>query len=292
MFDFFKKKQAQPTSENDANEKERAMFEQHREAIIDEFKKRTTLKALFLTTARGAVGLTDSKFGGVPYFPAGMDYPCNPKGEPMRLLAQLNLNELPKLPDFPQRGILQFFIVPGDSMGLDFDNPPHKNTNFRVVYHADVVSGENTELPDFSDTLFPFEGEFKISGAYKEYAMPPSDYRFHEEFMKVYKKHINTTAIKFHELDDDIIESVGDLLCVYGHMMGGYPEFCQEDPRTYVEGYGEHTVLLFQMDSENGGIPRCDEIMWGDAGCANFFITRDALLRLDFSNVLYNWDCH
>ena len=32
-------------------------------------------------------------------------------------------------------------------------------------------------------------------------------------------------------------------------------------------------------------------ILWGDCGVANFFISRTDLEKLDFSRVLYNWDC-
>ena len=34
-----------------------------------------------------------------------------------------------------------------------------------------------------------------------------------------------------------------------------------------------------------------NEIMWGDMGIANFFINKEDLSKLDFSNVFYNWDC-
>ena len=49
----------------------------------------------------------------------------------------------------------------------------------------------------------------------------------------------------------------------FGHKVGGYPGFTQEDPRTYVDQ--EHTVLLLQIDSD-------DEVdmLWGDCGIANF----------------------
>ena len=33
-------------------------------------------------------------------------------------------------------------------------------------------------------------------------------------------------------------------------------------------------------------------IMWGDCGVCNFFINKDKLKNLDFSDVLYNWDCY
>ncbi|ETJ18863.1 hypothetical protein Q604_UNBC18576G0001, partial [human gut metagenome] len=31
---------------------------------------------------------------------------------------------------------------------------------------------------------------------------------------------------------------------------------------------------------------------WGDGGVCNFFINKDKLKNLDFSDVLYNWDCY
>ena len=40
-------------------------------------------------------------------------------------------------------------------------------------------------------------------------------------------------------------------------------------------------------DSNNRGF----DITWGDAGIANFFIRQSALKNLDFTDVLYNWDC-
>jgi uncharacterized protein YwqG len=69
-----------------------------------------------------------------------------------------------------------------------------------------------------------------------------------------------------------------------GHAVGGYPFFTQEDPRN--NGFRDHTVLLLQIDSDADA-----NIMWGDAGVANFFIMPKALEQCDFSNVLYNWDC-
>ncbi|MGI8932599.1 MAG: DUF1963 domain-containing protein, partial [Phormidesmis sp.] len=72
-----------------------------------------------------------------------------------------------------------------------------------------------------------------------------------------------------------------------GHRLGGYPLFNQNDPRLGSQD-DEPYVLLLQIDSEaNGKI----DILWGDAGICNFFIKPSALKKLDFSDVLYNWDC-
>ena len=70
-----------------------------------------------------------------------------------------------------------------------------------------------------------------------------------------------------------------------GHKIGGYPFFSQEDPRNE---NNPHTLLLLQID---GNETDDAEIMWGDYGGANFFISPKDLANCKFDNVLYNWDC-
>ncbi|MBF1069181.1 MAG: DUF1963 domain-containing protein, partial [Prevotellaceae bacterium] len=50
-----------------------------------------------------------------------------------------------------------------------------------------------------------------------------------------------------------------------------------------------YDTLLFQLDSET--VDEEEITMWGDCGVGNFFINCEDLKRLDFSNVVYNWDC-
>ena len=70
------------------------------------------------------------------------------------------------------------------------------------------------------------------------------------------------------------------------HRIGGYPYFTQEDPR---EENSKYDFLLFQLDSDY--TDNTDKVMWGDSGIGNFFINSERLKKLDFSDVLYNWDC-
>ena len=63
--------------------------------------------------------------------------------------------------------------------------------------------------------------------------------------------------------------------------------FTQEDPRSS-EKYDDY-ILLLQIDSVGIGDK---EIMWGDSGICNFFITKKDLENKNFSKVLYNWDCY
>ncbi|MBR7002979.1 MAG: DUF1963 domain-containing protein, partial [Neisseriaceae bacterium] len=92
--------------------------------------------------------------------------------------------------------------------------------------------------------------------------------------------------ITFDE-DDELIDLIGEDAytkleeSTAGHHIGGYPYFCQEDPRYY--GLSEYKILLLQMDSNNG-------IDWGEYGVGNFFITADDLKKRDFSKVLYYSD--
>ena len=92
--------------------------------------------------------------------------------------------------------------------------------------------------------------------------------------------------MNFQDLEDQDIDIIYDQLNNSGHRIGGYPFFTQFDPR---EGEMEdYQVLLLQIDSDNIDD---QEIMWGDCGVANFFMTLEDLRKLDFSRVLYNWDC-
>jgi uncharacterized protein YwqG len=60
------------------------------------------------------LGVRDSKLGGIPYLKKLEDYPFSKTGHPMKLLAQINLDDLSEhhmhLPHFPHRGLLQFFL--------------------------------------------------------------------------------------------------------------------------------------------------------------------------------------
>ena len=54
--------------------------------------------------------IKSSKFLGMPYLPVGTDYPKDKDGKLLILWAQLNFSEIPHIPDYPEKGILQFFV--------------------------------------------------------------------------------------------------------------------------------------------------------------------------------------
>lgn len=225
----------------------------------------------------------DSKIGGVPYMPKDFEYPAvregERKGRPLKFLAQLNFNELPHIPDFPERGILQFFCGCEDSpaYGMNFDDYTDQN-EFRVIYHENVIT-DRSKLMSEEETVTPSFGEYLLKAEMpRKCYVTPHDYRFElpedapeDIMMKIFDK---------PELSNENI-------CI-----GGYPFFNQDDPREDPRRHGnklyDHSILLFQLSYYDAGD---FEIIWDDMGVGNFFITSEALRARDFSNVLYSWDC-
>ncbi|WP_018709262.1 DUF1963 domain-containing protein [Siminovitchia fordii] len=71
-----------------------------------------------LHTAEEPVTFTDSKLGGQPYCKPGDSIPVHDSGTPYMLIAQLNFSQLPKLPDYPNHGPLQFFVLADEDYGV------------------------------------------------------------------------------------------------------------------------------------------------------------------------------
>ncbi|MBP1045598.1 DUF1963 domain-containing protein [Enterococcus sp. BWM-S5] len=241
----------------------------------------------------GELDLTANKAGGIGYIPSTMDYPRNPEnGVPLFLLAQLNFSELPALPDYPETGILAFYVdYVDDLMGMDFDLPT-KQTGFRVLFFKDssvpsYTREQQLELQaEIKDELYKVvEGEFKLT-AKKEAQYVCSDcYEFKRYFGKNMYDWVNDVSD-----DDEQREKIYNGLyeIAMGSKVGGYPYFTQEDPRIYEETT-KYDTLLFQLDTEK--VDADWPIMWGDMGVGNFFINKEALKQKDFTDIQYNWDC-
>ena len=245
-----------------------------------------SLKPYVAIEAKPAAQLSvwQSKFGGLPYFPKDQTYPVDSDGQPVVLLAQFNFAELPALKNFPDKGILQFYIAADDDLyGADFDQPL-KQDGFRVVYFEEVIRDESQLLTDFDflpqvqDRLTPISGQYSVQAALKQAPVSLSDFSFSRVMLR--EPYSGDENDQFYEIYDEQFDSAG-------HKLGGYPCFTQDDPREYDQDIQDY-ILLFQMDSDHSSDV---DIMWGDVGVANFFIRLEDLKNRDFSNVLYNWDC-
>jgi uncharacterized protein YwqG len=246
-------------------------------------KIEATVKPFVKITAKENQKLTwwQSKFGGLPYLPKNYDYPRDSNGKPLYLLAQINFAEVPDSEDFPSEGILQFYISEGDSWGQDLENA-FQQDKFRVIYFPEIIHTETDLITDFSFLPEPEDLPFEESCSLQfEQQIAPVNI-WDGEFDEVFGEDF---FAQFGEKEEEISGEYDDKFPADGHKIGGYAYFTQSDPRPYLSK--EKYVLLLQVDTdEEVGI------MWGDVGVCNFFIKPEDLEQLDFSNVLYNWDCH
>ena len=153
--------------------------------------------------------------------------------------------------DYPQKGILQFFILMDDCYGLDFDNANEQNT-FRVVYYDNI--DENVKEEDIlkiynpyieEEDYLPFEGEFKMVFTPYEEGITLEDFNFDKVFVKRYNELFQDNQIEaFWDLDDDSEDELYEEVSGDGSKIGGYPYFTQSDPREY-DGLDVYDTLLF-----------------------------------------------
>lgn len=249
--------------------------------------KQTATNIIRITLSEKQPALTSSKVGGNPYFLKKDTYPTGEDGTYLRLLAQINFAEVPPvLEHFPTQGILQFYIHPADDVyGLDFDNGQSQK-NVRVIYHEKIEGHEENIVTNFdflnvNDDMSSCPHDYKqaYSMVFEESVdvMSISDFRFDE-------LHFEET-MENEEAYYDFLDTYEETFSAQGHKMGGYPYFTQTDPRAYGD-YEQQLILLFQLDSDDDF-----NIMWGDVGVGNFFISKEDLVHKRFDRVLYNWDC-
>ena len=272
--------------------------------ICSEIRAAHKKTCLPFTLEVGEPGLTNSKVGGTPYLPRGEAWPVCSCGAPMTFLAQIDCTQLKDLPDFPHTGLLQFFVGTDDLYGADFDGQTAQ-LGYKVFYREAVapsVTPADVALPQPTDDEERYTplGDRPcrvVFGQPQEQALPEGDHLFETLFVQAWnqrrpEKHLNSIwdfygLFPKEERDYDIFTLKSEFKT--GHRMDGYPFFTQNDPRSEDIDYREFDTLLFQLDSEMRD--RRELVCWGDCGVGNFFISRDALKRRDFSRVLYNWDC-
>ena len=238
--------------------------------------------------------LFDCKIGGAYFVPQNQVPPTDKEtGHLLFLLAQINFAQIDPIEDFPTHGLLQIFISGEDDLyGCDFDNQTEQS-RWAIRYIEEIpeeISQDNVFVPkQQEETWLPFPDgtEYKMIGYSTTQCVLPYDYQFNDYYAEICN-HFSVGDQKKIEKFDDYIQD--QLYGIYGKVpaytcqIGGYPAFTQNDPRDNMSGEIPN-YLLFQLDT-------VEDIMWGDGGVANFFITLDDLQNKEFSNVLYNWDCY
>lgn len=267
--------------------------------ILDEIKRRTSTTAYQLEfDSESTPTIFDSKVGGLPYWDPAKTYPTDSNGKKMFLLAQINFDQDKAESPLPQGGMLQFFVGGEDMYGLDFDHPTAQK-DWRIVYHEKIDTRVTAEAVEAMGIPVSLDNEEVDSPVFrscvfrlvkKETWLTPDNWeRFDEQTLEVAKDLFGETNAEsadevFGEEQYALVQDE-DFNFENSHLLG-HPYFTQADIR---ERGWRYDTLLFQLDTEC-----CEEkdiVMWGDCGVGNFFINAEDLKRLDFSNVLYNWDC-
>ncbi len=236
-------------------------FEFLREQIEKTFRHTIELKFVDIQTKPW-----ESKLGGCPYLKDKSDYPLDREGDPMMFLAQINFAEMPEMENFPQKGILQFYVVNDESYG--YDEP------CKVIYIEDYITdetkilSENPYQNEIQENL-PFEKNTKI--IFNSTYMPITQYE-------------NELDSLINNINDEDEDEFYDLLYGAGSRIGGYPCFVQNPVPCYDNG--EKDILLLQLDEDSVA-----DIMFGDSGNCQFFISKKDLINKDFSDVVYDWAC-
>ena len=266
--------------------------------IWDKYQKTAETKAFAkITLTEDELKITDSKVMGLPYIPKGAEIPQTANGDKMMMIAQINCDDLQGLADFPQKGILQFFVLNDEDglLGLDFDNQTVQDS-FRVIYHEKIEEFyDENELKSIYNP-YNFEESYITNNneSYKmNFELISEKERFEDMFYDIF-----TTICKEKELkqtqEDWLYRKLLNFMQYsenYYSQCDGFAFFTQEDPREYNEEYKEFDTVLFQLNSEFDENTRNWKVCIGDAGVINFFINREKLKNKDFSEILYNWDC-
>jgi hypothetical protein len=276
------------------------------EAVYDELKAAHNKEVIYIKAEKvDDLSLEESKFGGFPFVPLGGAIPTNAEGSQLALLAQINCAQLPENNMYPSDGWLQVWCLEDEMYGFCSDTI-QPETNQKVLYIPAGTQGEplervvamyqpytNEECPLwFVDEQGDIWG-MRLSFTHGQQGITYSDGRFRDLFLDRWNKRYPEQAVEnFYDLPDEIFENMVDSHdgpdCA--HQLGGYPYFTQYDPRFEYRSSEatKYTELLFQIDSQ---FDTKWDLCWGDAGVRNLFISRENLEALDFSDLLYNFDC-
>ncbi len=283
-----------PTKTLFENNKDKLKGEELAKEIYRRLQEKTSEDIINFQLCEQQCSLTDNKIGGDYFVLPDMDIPINSNGQPLILLAQLNFEELPKLKELPNKGILQIFIDGHDGIyGMDFESYQssmryiEEVPDYQSIKQCTVISSCGTidNEKKQEELVLPMDSskQFLLVPTLDKQCLSMDDYRFEKFLINECADILPVDEKGRYDLFSD--EQAYDWLCDndvwLDCQIGGYPHFTQSDIRD--ENVAQQ-YLLFQLNS-------CKTIMWGDAGIANFFITDIDLNKKNFNNVLYNWDC-
>lgn len=254
-----------------------------RQDEIEEFKAWFASLALpaveLLPAPERPVTAAGTRIGGPVWLRDGEAWPADESGTPLEFVAQVDFAELPPLPDFPEAGVLQFFVGTDDLYGAEFDDL--MRGRIQVIWRPDGLEGGRLcPPPRRTDETTPWEraevreSGLPLAGRATVHRPDPTDWRIDERL----KGQLRRPGID--ELQDYVYEHNPTPEV---HHVGGHPVFTQYDFRAPGR-FDDYDRTLLRLTSDRN-------LMWGDLGEAVFMIRRRDLLMRDFSAVIFHWDC-
>jgi uncharacterized protein YwqG len=201
---------------------------------------------------------TTTKIGGNPLVPANFSWPIS-NGEKIPFFMQVNFGEVnadKKVKYLPSSGILYIFL---DDDVINSNYPLEKGEHYEVIY---VNEGIDNLHEEESDTKTYEEKYFNVN----KIKMYPN----HEEFSDLYE-YIEDAD---EDIQDEYFDNYHFIENDYG-FLGGYPQIFQS---SYLQ---DNESQLLQLESG-------DDYMWGDDGFLQFYMSNEALEKLDFTDVKIN----
>ncbi len=230
-----------------------------------------------------------SKLGGLPSSDANhSDWPrTGETGMPMLFLAQINLDDMPKLTDFPSHGLLQVFA------GIEEDGHLINTEDagaFELRYLPKPQNGQTLALPN------------RLRNLGKGAALSPDVIQngqritFEEDtdHSCLYHRHLDHLWRDWSErqfADKDARQAADALLspdelesdAAPAHWIGGHPDFIQDDVRADPAWRDMDRVILH--------LGFDDDVCIGDAGMLNVMMTQSDLRQGAFDKAICTWDC-
>jgi uncharacterized protein YwqG len=238
-----------------------------------------------------------SKIGGVPDVPADFHWPVW-KDIPLSFLCQLDLSDIPELPDnygMPTSGYLYFFYDQEQSTwGFD----PKDKGSWHITYVEHDKKLIKSELPTGMDKFFVYHEktvEFSRIDTYPDW----QDERLNKLNLTDAQidKYIALCSSVFqnepaHQLFGHPLPVQGndmDLECqlVSNGLYCGDPSGYKNRKAKKLAAARTNWILLLQLDSDDDA-----GMMWGDVGKLYFWIRKQDLKEKRFQNAWMILQCH
>ena len=249
--------------------------------IIDLYREKTKKECYRIEIEEGvSPSIMDDKIGGIPYLPAGEEYPLDKNNNPMILLIQINLKNI-ELENYPKEGILEIFIDRDCSWPCDY----------KIKYFKDITDYRK-DLDEINIENEIYNKPLKINLIKDVEHMPTSDYRFNGVISEVVSEATGSQINDFSEVEKifnengyDIYEKISENINIFAGNLSGYADFTQTDPRP-IKNAEEKVECLVKIDSNLG-----HGIMIGDSGIIFSFISNEDIKTSNFNEAIVDWDC-